>query len=131
MCTVGGELTLISAQKTCICPGWVTYQCTVMSGFGGATTFRGSFVGCTGSGHKPNEITLFHAKFNQPEGVNGSCNNDTIIGHSFSAENNMSYSSMLNITVTSELMGSTVECINNNGTCTHEVGTVIITSTGV
>ena len=133
--TVCRQLTLVSAQKTCICPGDVViYKCTVMGGlFGGSTVFRGKsspFVSCTGESiNKEGLLILPHSLFNQSQGVKRTCNNGTIIGRSLSVKNG-TYSSQLSITVTSELIGDTIECAQDNGTHIYEVGMAIINYTG-
>ena len=131
---VCGELTQVSAQRTCICPGDVViYECTVMGGFGGTTVFKGksmtnfSFDICT-----RNELTLFHDLFNHSvtESVKRTCNNGTVIGQILTSEND-TYTSQLNVTVTNELLGAQIECIHDNGTQRYVVGTsAIINDTG-
>ena len=69
--TVCGQLimTLISVQKTCICPrDVVIYKCTVMGGlFGGFTGFRGKsspFVSRTGESiNQEDSLILPHSLF--------------------------------------------------------------------
>ena len=72
-CAVCGQLTLTSDPKQCICPGDVViYECTIQSGFGGATVFRvkpSSFVGCLGDSIVQEELVFPHSQFNQSQGV--------------------------------------------------------------
>ena len=119
--TVREKLTLVSdAGRSCICPGdVVTYKCTVMSGSYGATIFRGnpsSFYDCTGDSNDHTEIVLHHALLNFNDFSTSTCNNGTVIGQSLSNDNSTYYTSQLNITITSELIGDTIECIHDNGT---------------
>ena len=131
--TVYGKLTLVSgAGRSCICPGGVvTYECTVMSGFHGVTIFRGnpsSFFCCIGNSNCLNEIVLHHAQFNNS--IQSICNNGTVIGQSLSNDNNTYYTSQLNITVTSELIGDTIECVHDNGTHHVVIGRSKLNNTG-
>ena len=62
--TICGQLALVSAQKTYICPGDVViYKCTIIGGnFGGSTAFRGKsspFVSCTGESIKQEGFVYF------------------------------------------------------------------------
>ena len=128
-------MTLISSPKQCICPGDVViYECTVQSVFGGATVFRAkppsSFVSCTGI-RSQEELILPHSQFIWSQhGVKKTCNNDTVISQILNTENG-TYTSQLSITVTSELIGITIECVNDNGTSRHGVGSSTIPNTGI
>ena len=109
------------------------YKCTVMGGlFGGSTVFRGKsspFVNCTGESINQEELTLPHSQFIESQGVKRTCNNGTIIGRSLSVKNG-TYSSQLSITVTSELIGDTIVCAQDNGIDICEVGMSVINDTG-
>ena len=109
------------------------YECTVQSVFGGATVFRAkppsSFVSCTGS--QKELIIFFHSQFNwSHHGVNRTCNNGTVINRNFGVENR-TYTSQVSITVTSELIGITIECVHDNGTSRYGVGSSTIPNTGI
>ena len=114
---VCGQLNRTSDSEACICPGdIVNYQCTIINGsYGGFTIFRAkpsSFVGCT---RNNTDIVLSHSQFNRSQhGFNISCNNETVIGQILSNDDGI-YSSQLNITVTTQLIGDTIECFHDNG----------------
>ena len=44
----------------CTCPGYTTFECTIQSGLGGATVWKGSALDCIKSN---NEIVLLHSRF--------------------------------------------------------------------
>ena len=116
---VYAKLTLVSdAERSCICPGdVVTYECTIISMPYGGTIFRGnpsSFYDCIGDSNDPTEIVLHHSQFN--DSIQSTCNNGTVVGQSLSNDDNTYYKSQLNITVASELIGDTIECVHDNGT---------------
>ena len=95
----------------CVCLGdTLTYNCTVMGSFGGATTWRGTALReC-----QPNddEIVLLHSRFTMSNGGNfGECNNGDIVGRSLGVEGS-NYSSQLNVTVTPDVIGKNIMCIN-------------------
>ena len=79
--------------------------------------------------NKEGLLILPHSLFNESQGVKRTCNNGTIVGRSLSVKNG-TYSSQLSITVTSELIGDTIECAQDNGTHIYEVGMAIINYTG-
>ena len=88
-----------------ICPGdYLSFECTVYGETG--TAWQGNIVNCEKG--TPNEITLLHNNYSTQMRI---CNNGTIVvqGIQFNAENN-SYTSQLNITVTSDMAGKTIEC---------------------
>ena len=72
----------------------------------GATIWRGTALECSEAG---NEIVLFHSTTAQKE-----CNDGAIIGSVIRAEN-ISYTSQLTVTVTSEMIGRSISCIHDNG----------------
>ena len=92
----------------CTCPGYITsFQCTVMGD--GYTVWNGSAFDCNPSG---NEILLLHVNY-----VNGAvrtCNNGRIIGRSLGVANER-YASRLDVNVTTEMEGKTVECVYESG----------------
>ena len=117
--------SLMSAQKNSLncnyqsnhlCPeDVVVFDCSVSGGV--ATIWRGSIFNCHG-----NQIVLRHHN-NFENGVSGICNDGDIVAYSSEVANN-SYSSRLNVTVSSEMHNGTVECIQDDfnetfvGTCT-------------
>ena len=119
----------ITNVKGCACPGDIlTYKCTVVGGFGGATILRGKSTtfSCYSAGSHGQKIILWHRLFDI--GTSGVCNNGTIVGQSLRAENG-SYTSQFNITVSSELIGETIECAHDNGSITSPVGHLKISRT--
>ena len=110
----------------------MTYECTVMSGSYGATIFRGnpsSFYDCTGDSNSHTEIVLHHNLFHNS--IQRTCNDGTVVGQSLSNDSTY-YTSQLIITVTSELIGDTIECVHDNGT--HRdivIGQSKINNTGI
>ena len=85
----------------CACPGDIlTYKCIIMGTYFGVTVW-------TGSAFMSNcEITLLHIRF---PSVADECNNGAIVGRSLSVEDN-NYTSQLNIIVTPDIAGKTIEC---------------------
>jgi hypothetical protein len=80
-----------------------------MESIGGATIWTGSaFNNC----FYYNEIALLHHRFNTVTSV--MCNNGAIVGRGLSVEGN-NYTSQLNVTVTPDTAGETLECIDDNG----------------
>lgn len=96
-------------NKECICSGdTVSYKCTVMGR--GTTLWQGSaFRDCAS-----NHIALLHSQFTSDEGAYGTCNNGAIVGWSIAVEDDC-YTSQLNVTISTELDGSNVECVYDNG----------------
>ena len=97
----------------CGCPGQVlTYNCTVDGTRGMATLWSGTAFNCSGNA---NEIILRHNKFN---GTSKACNQGAITAQSVGAQDNMYFTSQLQVTVSSGLNNKTVECsvVNSNVT---------------
>jgi hypothetical protein len=75
-------------------------------------------------------ILLLHNRFSSAKGDYSSCNNGAIVGQSLSAEGN-NYTSQLNVTVTPDTAGGTVECLYEDfGLITTLVFTSVIPITG-
>jgi hypothetical protein len=109
----------------CTCPGdTLTYECTAMGG--GPTVWTGSAFNCSSSSHM---ILLLHNRFSSSKGDYGSCNNGAIVGRSVSAEGN-SYTSQLNVTITPDTAGKTIECEYDDGPIVTLVFTSVIPTTG-
>ena len=106
----------------CTCPGYVTtYECTVLSGFGGATVWRGSSFDCSRS---HNEIVLLHSRFDSDSRT---CNNGSIIGEAIRIEDNY-YTSQLHVRISLDIIGESIECANDDG-ATIVIGSSTITET--
>ena len=97
----------------CVCPrDMLSYECRVASEPGvGSTLWRGSALAsqCPETG---GEIILRHRTFTQTR----TCGN--ITGRGIGIEENVCYTSQLNIIVDSSLDNESVECIYDNGTTT-------------
>lgn len=93
-----------------ICPGdYLSFECTVYGETG--TAWQANIVNCENG--TLDEIILLH-NLNYSTQIR-ICNNGTIVvqGIQFNAENN-SYTSQLNITVTSDMAGKTIECSSSD-----------------
>ena len=107
-----------------VCPGdLVTYECTIKKT--GSTVWAGDAFNCSGT---DNEIVLLHSRFHNE--INGSCNNGAIVARSLSVEGE-NYTSQLNVTVTPDTAGKTVECNSDNGTNTILISSFSIPTTGL
>ena len=74
---------------------------------GGATVWKGTVFDCP-----LNEIALLHSRF--INGTFGVCNNGAIVARSLLVEgNNTTYTSQLNVTVTSDMAGETIMCVHD------------------
>ena len=92
----------------CTCPGYITsFQCDVTGG--GYTVWRGSAFDCQSSG---NEIFLLHSDFMGSTVI--TCNDGQIVGRSLEVTNNC-YASQLDVNITTEIVGRTVECVYESG----------------
>ena len=90
----------------CACSGDIlTYECTVVGEPSGGTIWRGTVFDCP-----LGEITLLHNRF--ANGTFGLCNEGAIVARSLSVEGN-NYTSQLNVTVTHDVAGKTIECIRD------------------
>ena len=95
------------ANVNCVCPGeLMVFTCNIIGG--GNTLWDGSAFSCAS-----NEIFLRHSQFSLPAGISGSCNNGAIMGRSIGVTDGC-YSSELNVTVSSDLSGRTIQC-NHDG----------------
>lgn len=118
----GGSNQLVSS--VCVCPGYIaTYKCTIVGGF--ATVWQGSAFNCTG-----NEISLLHSRFMSNKKKIAECNDGAILGQSLGIENNC-YTSQLNVTVSYDMLGKNIECVQDDGRSTlGRMSTKIVKPTG-
>ena len=99
---------------------------------GGATIWKGSAFDCIHSG---NEIALIHSSFGSQTNIEsssvaaGECNNGSIHAHIVQVEGNY-YTSQLNITVTANMIGKTIECVHDNTSTENVIGTLIVATEG-
>ena len=70
------------------------------------------------------EISLRHGRFNQMEAI-GSCNDGAIVGRGV-ASNGDQYTSQLDVTLSSGLIGRTVTCSVDDGVGSTEIGTTTL-----
>ena len=117
----------VSTSNGCVCPDDIlTYECTIVGDIGGITLWMGDFFHCP-SGRQ--EIQLLHSDFTNRRGREAYntqiCNDGNIVGRIVKAENG-SYTSQLNATLTSDIVGKAINCSYDNGTV-HRVGTLNIT----
>ena len=95
-----------SESNSCSCPGdTLTFECTVARGHG--TIWNGSAFSCVNS---QNEIYLINS-----QGVITTCNNGQIVGHILGEDSEGFYTSQLNVMISSDLIGKTVQCASVNG----------------
>ena len=106
----------------CVCPGDIlTYECTVMGQYRDSTIWTGTvFRSC--------EITLLHHRF--PNGIFGVCNKGAIVALSVSVKGNL-YTSQLSVLVTPEIVGSSIECLHDNGSLYTTYLSLTIPTTGL
>ena len=91
----------------------------------GITIWRGTAL----SKCEDHEMSLRHNRFTEPMGARENCNNNSIVGQSLLVENGR-YLSQLNVTVTLDNVGETIECAYYNVTEATRVGLLNITLTG-
>ena len=117
-------------RNDCSCPGYnLTFECTVNGSIGDSTVWTGEVF--TNSCMMPH-LFLRHRYFMQ--GISQACNNDDVMLRAYSlqvetidTENDYSsYTSQLNITYSTSLIGSTVVCAYDNGTQVIHIGSEII-----
>ena len=92
-----------------VCPGdTLIFTCTVSDTApdGGFTVWSGTAFDCS-----PAEIIIPHHEFTTPV---KECNDGAIVARSLRVEGN-NYTSQLNVTVTSEMKGRTIECAFDDG----------------
>ena len=111
-------------MSNCTCIGYpLEFQCVTIGR--GATIWRGSAFNCPSSLDK---IQLYHSRFTTGRAT-GSCNNGNIIARALDTTEGQ-YRSQLSIyNLTSEMIGTTVECAYDNGTHIHHINNIIISVT--
>ena len=110
------------------CPREVlTIECAIMGG--GATVWQGTALQCDNINR--DIIDLRHSQFRGSEKPEGTCNNGAIIARAIGVVND-SYISVLNVTVSSELNNTTVECAYDYNLTTTVIKSVqiIVLATG-
>ena len=97
------------SEETNDCTGdgdTLTFNCTVLGSAEGGTVWMGTAVDCP-----TNELTLLHSSYKSRRGAFASCNNGAIVAQSLGVEDSY-YTSQLNVTVTSNMIGKTIICEN-------------------
>ena len=115
----------IAVANGCVCPGEIlTYECTAMGGV--STVWTGSAF----NGPRC-EIVLLHSRFLN-QGTNVICKKvaTCIVARNLSAEGN-NYTSQLNVTVTPDTAGMTVECTSDSGINEILISSFVIPPTGL
>jgi hypothetical protein len=116
--------TGLSAISDCICLGYsATYECNV-SGLGSTIWTGTAFSNCPN-----NRIVLRHTQFSSPAGTTGACNSGAIVGQSIGVQDTDCYTSQLDVSVTTDVIGSTIVCSHNDGSGETEVGRSTLTAT--
>ena len=77
------------------------------------------------------DITLLHSAYKSEHGAFGVCNDGTIVAQSLGVEDSY-YTSQLNVTVTSNMIGKTIMCVNVQNLTSQVVqfSTIINNQTG-
>ena len=110
-------------KSSYICPGYtLIYECTVIGEHFGATVWGGSAFSCQGLG---DEIILLHHLF--PESALGECNHGSMAGYSIRIDNGSYFTSQLNVTVSSDMIGKSITCFYDDISELDLVGTLNIT----
>ena len=121
------KLIEVSISNDCIRPcDTVTYECTVVGSPGGLTVWAGDFFVHCLNGKRV--MTLRHSPTQvgeTSEFTDRTCNNGSIVGRIIRVEND-SYTSQLNVTLTSDIVGRSIECSYDNGTI-HRIGSLNLT----
>ena len=126
-CMFGEKLIEVSVNNDCIRPcDTVTYECTVTGDHEGFTVWMGDFFHCS-SGN--NVMILRHRPIGEGETFRFTdriCNNGSIVGRIIRVENGV-FISQLNVTLTSDIIGRSIECAYDNGMI-HKIGSLNLTT---
>ena len=112
--TTSESAVSVSSITTCNCLGQtVTLECTAVGG--AFTVWAGTAFMCQGG-----EISLRHVRFLDSIGA---CNNGAIVAQGVSVKNNH-YTSHINVTLSSELVGRNVTCSLDDGMNLISIGEI-------
>ena len=100
----------------------MTYECTVFGGAEVITVWKGDFFRCS-TGKRLIEL-VHRQRYDFSSQI---CNDGNVVGRFVRVENN-SFISQLNVTLTHDIAGKSIECISDNGTYTERVGSLNLTS---
>ena len=94
----------------------ITLECSILENRTVATVFRGSAFNCSES---RDEIILLHTEENPTK----SCNDGLIFGYTKPRRNgDWLHTTVLNVNLTSDIIGSTITCSYDNGTTEEVIG---------
>ena len=96
-----------------------------MGGPGQATVWTGTAINCPSTN---NMIILTHSF--AVEGIIQICNNGAIVARSLLVEGN-NYTSQLNVTLTTEIMGKSIECLHDDGRISTSLFSLVIPTIGL
>ena len=95
---------------------------------GGLTIWNGSAFDCDSPN---NEIILLHSRFNLTNDIAPlTCNNGAIVGQGVRVNSN-NYTSQVNVTLRSELVGKDIKCSHESGSSVSLIGNTSIFIAGV
>ena len=116
---VSGYASELVAMKNCICEGYTqVYECRVSGS--GAIVWRGIAFDCSSSS---NEMVLFQSSSDTEV-----CNDGAISGRIIRAENN-TYISQLTVSVSAEMVGTTISCFHDSRGTQNLIGSSLLTLT--
>ena len=102
----------------------MSYECAVVGN--GITVWHGSAFDCSG-----NEISLIHILYNSIEShvicAYGECNNGAIVAKGIRIENG-TYISQLNVSISTDMIGRSIECFEDTIYSTLLVGSAVIST---
>ena len=113
---VGEPVEHLALVNGCACLNeTITYECTVKGGIDGATVWRGSVFNCSG-----NDINILHNPL--ISGV-GTCNNGAIVAQKLTDRaTDGFYTTQLNVTISPDVIGKSVECVYVHEQITTRIG---------
>ena len=92
------------------------FECSTAPGLG-ATVFQGDLLDCN------DEMVLTHSRFDMPSGASGICNNVRVHGYSLPInDSEPCYISQLHVTVSPDMIGKSIICVDDNGTTANQIG---------
>ena len=103
----------------------MTYECTVMGDFRGATIWIGTALNCP-----LDEIVLVHSHFINHNTIIRSCNYGATVAQGLYALNN-NYTSQLNVTATRDIDGTPITCAYDDGISDRNIGQFLIQLAGI
>ena len=109
----------------CLCPNFtLSYECTVESGPGGLTFWKGSAFDCQ---NRDIDLLHFANESSNSQTMILSCNSGAIKVWRTGVENNI-YTSRLNVTLNVDIFGRSIECFHDNSKGNEtKVGSSLIT----